>query len=207
LNTKEQSELLKRFHETRDTETRSIIIERNLRLVYHVVKKFRDCIVSEDDLAGAGSVGLIKAVDNFDPERNTKFATYASRCIQNEMYMAIRNRRKASREISLEEVIVADNDGNDMFLHEKISTDETAEDVALMNIDKDNLKRILEDEAKNRRVSDDMKVLHMRFGLSGTKIHTQAEIADALGISRSYVSRIERRAISRLGKKYREALL
>jgi len=205
LSEREQKELLKKFREYGDVKAKEIVIETSMRLVYHIVKKFSDCILSPDELAAAGSVGLLKAADTFDPYRGTKFATYAGRCIQNAILMEIRwwTKEKRMEVMSLEECIGVDGDGNEMYLADTRSSDFDTEEEALKGEGRSSFSR---DYMRRAGLKDrDIKVIYLRFGFITGRTHTQREIAERLGISRSYVSRIEKKSEMKLRKKY-EAL-
>jgi len=170
------------------------LVEHNLRLVAFVAKKFRDSGVDEDDLISLGTIGLIKAVKSFRPDAGTKFATYASRCIENEMLMHLRTRKKMNRDVSMDESIGTDKEGNDLTLRDVLGTgpDELEEYVG-GRLEQQRLRSLL-------HVLDprEQKVVCLRYGLIDGVEWTQHQIADKMGISRSYVSRIEARALTKL---------
>ena len=184
-----------------DEEARNILIERNLRLVAHVSKKYSTTNIDQDDLISIGTIGLIKAINSFDYTKNIKLATYAARCIDNEILMFIRSNKKTKSEIFLNEAIGKDKDDNEISLIDVIGKDEMCVD------DEIELKlRIKELYNKMKEIlkGREKTILELRFGLGGTKPKTQHEIAEMLGISRSYVSRIETKAIGKLSEVIKE---
>ena len=184
-----------------DEEARNILIERNLRLVAHVSKKYSTTNIDQDDLISIGTIGLIKAINSFDYTKNIKLATYAARCIDNEILMFIRSNKKTKYEIFLNEAIGKDKDDNEISLIDVIGKDEMCVD------DEIDLKlRIKELYNKMKEIlkGREKTILELRFGLDGTKPKTQHEIAEMLGISRSYVSRIETKAIGKLSEVIKE---
>jgi len=183
LTPKEESELLRRSADG-DNEARHILIERNLRLVAHVIKKYQHLEDDTEDLLSIGTIGLIKAVSTFNLDKKARLATYACRCIENELLMMLRTKRKSNRETSLYEPIGTDREGNEIRLYDVIESDE--EDACMQLA----LKSVLTDR--------EQLVLKKRYGLYGEKEYTQKEVAASLGISRSYVSRIEKGAIQKL---------
>ncbi|NLY43190.1 MAG: RNA polymerase sporulation sigma factor SigK [Clostridiaceae bacterium] len=181
-----------------DEEAKNILIERNLRLVAHIIKKYGSVGKENDDLISIGTIGLIKAITTFDVDKGTRLATYAARCIENEILMTIRASKKMQNEISLHDPIGVDKEGNEIALIDIIGNDgeSVLEEVELkMQVKKlySKMKNIL----KNR----EKLVLQLRYGLLNGNVKTQREIAQMLGISRSYVSRIEKKAIKKLGKE------
>ena len=176
-------------------EAKHILIERNLRLVAHIVKKYQSCEEDTEDLLSIGTIGLIKAVVTFNPDKSVRLGTYAARCIENEILMYLRTKKKSSREISLYEQIGTDREGNEIQLFDIIETDE---DDAHRKIElKDNI-RLLYRKVESELSPRERLVLKMRYGLYNEEEYTQREIAKILGISRSYVSRIEKSAIEKL---------
>ncbi|SHJ54354.1 RNA polymerase sporulation sigma factor SigK [Desulfofundulus thermosubterraneus] len=177
-----------------DESARRVLIERNLRLVAHIIKKFDHSGEDFDDLISIGTIGLIKAVDTYNPEKATRLATYASRCIENEILMYLRARKKIRAELSLYDPIGVDKEGNEISFIDVLGTDpEIVSDIVAGQMEQDRLWKQLEQLSPQER-----KVLVLRFGLKDGARRTQREIARRLGISRSYVSRIEKRALSRL---------
>ena len=200
LTPKEESELLRRSADG-DNEARHILIERNLRLVAHVIKKYQHLEDDTEDLLSIGTIGLIKAVSTFNPDKKARLATYACRCIENELLMMLRSRKKLSREVSLYEPIGQDKEGNAIHLLDVI--EEKQKDVVEdLELDR-NIRRLFLalDHCLTER---EYRILVMRYGILGCKEHTQQEVGDVLGISRSYVSRMEKRALHKLAEALRE---
>jgi RNA polymerase sporulation-specific sigma factor len=194
LSTKEESDYLKRCKEG-DKEARDKLIEHNLRLVAHIVKKYNMVDKETDDLISIGTIGLIKAIDTFDDEKGIRLATYASRCIDNELLMMLRSGKRLAKEVYLYDPIGSDREGNEINLLDII---EEAEFDIVENI-------VLEDDIKKlyhmigKVLTDrEREIICLRYGLSNHKEVTQREIAGMLGISRSYVSRIEKKALKKL---------
>lgn len=184
-----------------DEEARNVLIERNLRLVAHVVKKYSNTRVEQDDLISIGTIGLIKGINSFNVDKGSKLSTYVSRCIDNEILMYLRSTKKLNAEVYLNEPIGKDKDDNVVTLQEVLENNErTIEDEVdlKMKIKKlyDKIGSVLKDREKT--------IIELRFGLDGHKPKTQHEIADMMGISRSYVSRIETKAIGKLNKEFKE---
>lgn len=178
-----------------DLEAKHILIERNLRLVAHVIKKYTYLDEDPEDLISIGTIGLIKAVVTFNPDKGTRLATYAARCIDNEILMMLRGKKKTSKEVSLYEPIGTDREGNEIQLFDIIETseDDAQKKVAL----KDDIQ-LLYSKLESVLSARERMVLKMRYGLHNEEEYTQREIAAKLGISRSYVSRIEKSAIEKL---------
>ena len=200
LTPKEESDLLRRSADG-DNEARHILIERNLRLVAHVIKKYQHLEDDTEDLLSIGTIGLIKAVSTFNPDKKARLATYACRCIENELLMMLRSRKKLSREVSLYEPIGQDKEGNAIHLLDVI--EEKQKDVVEdLELDR-NIRRLFLalDHCLTER---EYRILVMRYGILGCKEHTQQEVGDVLGISRSYVSRMEKRALHKLAEALRE---
>ncbi len=181
-----------------DESARNVLTERNLRLVAHIVKKFDSTGEDVDDLISIGTIGLIKAINTFKPDKGTRLATYAARRIENEILMHLRFIKKVKAEVSLYDPIGVDKEGNEISLIDILGTDpEVVADMVESNFEQ---RRLLEKVHRlNRR---EKRVLEMRFGLGATARKTQREIARTLGISRSYVSRIEKRALTKLTKEF-----
>lgn len=178
-----------------DLEAKHVLIERNLRLVAHIVKKYQTLEEDNEDLLSVGTIGLIKAVVTFNPNKSVRLGTYAARCIENEILMHFRARKKSSREISLYEPIGTDREGNEIQLFDIIETDE--DDAHRKAELKDDI-RMLYQKVESELSKRERLVLKMRYGLYNEEEYTQREIAEQLGISRSYVSRIEKSAIEKL---------
>ena len=193
----EERACLERLQEG-DREARDILIERNLRLVAHVVKKYQGTEYETEDLLSVGTIGLIKAVNTFRPDRGSRLATYAAKCIENEILMLVRAGKKYNREVSLFEPIGVDKDGESVSLVDviELETRETLEDLIL----EQDKKELYEAYACCLKPQE-QTVVKLRYGLFGTKPRTQREIAKQLGISRSYVSRIEKRALKKLAEQ------
>jgi len=197
LSASEEKEYLKRCKEG-DQEAKSTLILRNMRLVAHVVKKYQGTDYDMEDLISVGSIGLIKAINTFKADKGSRLATYAAKCVENEVLMLLRAGKKYSREVSLFEPIGVDKDGETVSLVDVIEMEnrETIEDLILEQDVKDlyhSYEKCLKGTEKT--------VVGMRYGLYGKKEHTQREIAQMLGISRSYVSRIEKKALEKLRKE------
>ena len=194
LSAREERECLKRYKEG-DQEAREILINRNMRLVAHVIKKYQSPDYEMEDLLSVGTIGLIKAVNTFDPNKGSRLATYAAKCVENEILMLFRAGKKFSREVSIYDPIGTDKDGETVSLLDILESEgkEALEQVIL----KQDIRTLY--EAYEQNLKDTEKtVIRMRYGLFGSREHTQREIADEMGISRSYVSRIEKRAIEKL---------
>lgn len=183
-----------------DTDARNILIERNLRLVAHVVKRYSGSGYDSDDLISIGTIGLIKAISTYDIEKNIRFATYASTCINNEMLMLMRSGKKTRNEVYTEEPIGYDKEGNEINLMNILYSED--EDVLEKLELKMQVKRLYEFIRKVLKERE-KKVIELRYGLSNGTEMTQREIAKLLGISRSYVSRIEKKAISKLSDEFK----
>lgn len=180
-----------------DESIRSILIERNLRLVVYIARKFENTGICIEDLISVGTIGLIKAVNTFDPSKKIKLATYASRCIENEILMYLRRNNKIKSEISFYEPLNVDWDGNELLLSDILGTDnDIVYDSIEEEIDKE-LLLIAMEKLNNR----EKQIVNLRFGLGGKAEKTQKEVADMLGISQSYISRLEKRIIKRLKKE------
>ena len=198
LTAKEEQACLERMRRG-DEAARTELIEHNLRLVAHIIKKYYSSSAEQDDLISIGTIGLIKAVNTFNPEKKIKLATYASRCIENEVLMYFRSQKRTKGEVSLSESLDTDQDGDSLYLMDVVGVDDTM----LSDLqEKENqiLIRRLVQECLTDREAD---IIRRRYGLGGRKPQTQREIAAEYGISRSYVSRIEKRALEKLEKELR----
>lgn len=173
---------------------RQILIERNLRLVVYISRRFENTGVNIEDLISIGSIGLIKAINTYDPGKNIKLATYASRCIENEILMFLRKKSSRKGEVSLDEPLNTDWDGNELLLCDILGTDS---DTVVRPME-DDVDRQLLLEAVERLPERDKIIVRLRFGLDGSRELTQKEVADLMGISQSYISRLEKRIIARL---------
>lgn len=179
-----------------DVNAKNELIEHNLRLVAHIIKKYYSSSVQQDDLISIGTIGLIKAINTFDPDKGTRLATYAARCIENEILMQFRAQKKTSQDISVNEPIDTDSEGNPLTLMDIISTeDEIVEDIYKITM----LKKL---STEVGRIKDprEKSIIMMRYGLDGMRPMTQLEVSKKLNISRSYVSRIEKKALKELRK-------
>lgn len=196
LSRDEEAKYLKLYSEG-DKEAKDVLIERNLRLVAHIVKKYHNTGKDIDDLISIGTIGLIKAISTYNPNKGTRLATYAARCIDNEILMSIRSDRKVKMEYSLHDPIGSDKEGNEINLLDILGTDvdEVLNEVDL-RIQTTKLYRLLNKVLEEREKT----IIELRYGLVDGDHKTQREIANMLGISRSYVSRIESRAIDKLNK-------
>lgn len=193
---KEKEYLLK--SKNGDIKARNILVEHNLRLVAHIIKKYYAVNVDQDDLVSIGTIGLIKAINTFDMDKNIKLSSYASRCIENEILMHFRNLKKSSQNVSLEDAVDIDKDGNTLKLMDLLSIDEDFAD----NLDKKlNLQKINKylTETLTKR---ELQIINLRYGLNGSKPLTQREVSSIMNISRSYVSRIEKKALEKLKARY-----
>ena len=177
-----------------NAEARGKLIEHNLRLVAHIIKKYYGDTRNQEDLMSIGTIGLIKAVDSFKPDNGTRFATYASKCLQNEILMYFRSQKKLSQEVSINETIDIDKDGNPLSYIDVICTDDTIADDIDLKLKCRRAVRIVQNELDPR----ERKIIVMRYGLDAEPPKTQREIAKELGISRSYVSRIEKSALEKI---------
>ena len=181
-------------------ESRDLLIEHNLRLVVYISKRFENTGVSIEELVSIGTVGLIKAISSFDAEKNIKLATYASRCIENEILMFIRKNSSSKREISIDEPLSGDWDGNELLLSDILGSEN---DVVSKGMEEDEERRFVR-EAVQELEPRERIIIEMRYGLGGQKELTQKEVADALGISQSYISRLEKKIMQVLKKKIQE---
>ena len=186
--------------QTGDPAARDKLIEHNLRLVAHVVKKYYASREDQDDLVSIGTIGLIKAVSTFKPDKNIRLATYACRCIENEILMYFRTLRKQSQEVSLSEPIDNDSEGNAISLLDVISCEDTMLEQVELSDRQQLLYRYLTEELDSR----EREILFLRYGLTGRPPLPQREVADVCGISRSYVSRIEKKALKKLQARFSE---
>lgn len=198
LSTQEEEQLLQGMREG-DVSCRNRLIEHNLRLVAYVVKKYNNTIYETDDLISIGTIGLIKAVDTFNPQKGIHLATYASRCIENELLMLMRSSKKQSKEVSLYDPIGSDKEGNTIQLLDICVAEEV--DVVSRMEEQQNLRKLREyiDKVLTQR---ERQIILLRYGLTGGREVTQREIAKQLCISRSYVSRIEKKALKKLKAAY-----
>ncbi len=200
LTPAKERECLERLKEG-DQEARRLLIEHNMRLVAHVVKKYQYTDYDTEDLLSVGTIGLIKAVNTFKQDRGSRLATYAAKCVENEILMLLRSHKKYSREVSLYEPIGVDKDGESIHLVDVIQM-ENEDVLEQMILDQD--VRELYQAYKTCLNDNEKQVVRMRYGLFGGKEYTQREIAQAMGLSRSYISRIEKRGLEKIGKEMRK---
>lgn len=197
LKSDEERELLKRLM-NKDVEAKNILIERNLRLVVYIAKKFENSGVNIEDLVSIGTIGLMKAINSYNLEKNIKLATYASRCIENEILMFLRKNNKIKTEVSIDEPINTDSEGNDLSLADILGTDN---DSIFKHVEESDNKKVLEIAIKKLNDREKM-IMQLRYGFNGYDELTQKEVADKLGISQSYISRIEKKVINNLKKDF-----
>lgn len=200
LSQEEEKEIINRLKDS--DEAKTILIEHNLMLVVYLAKKFESTGINVEDLISIGTIGLIKAVNTFKAEKNIKLATYASKCIENEILMHLRRVGKARTEISLDEPLNIDWDGNELLLSDILGTEE---DVVFKDMESEVDLTLLNDSIKklNKR---EYTIMKLRFGLNNSKSFTQKEVADMLGISQSYISRLEKKILNRLKKEINKAV-
>ena len=193
LSAEEETALLQRLGES-SAEVRSVLIERNLRLVVYIARKFENTNINVEDLISIGTIGLIKAINTFAPDKKIKLATYASRCIENEILMYLRRTGKQKSEVSFEEPLKIDWDGNELLLSDVLGTEgDTIYHDIDEEVDHELLKAALQTLSMREK-----RIMDLRFGLSSGEERTQKEVADMLGISQSYISRLEKRILDRL---------
>lgn len=199
LDSETEQEMIEKLVGPEEKEARSKLIEHNLRLVVYIAKKFDNTAVGVEDLISIGTIGLIKAINTFNPGKNIKLATYASRCIENEILMYLRRTNKTKMEVSIDEPLNVDWDGNELLLSDILGTDE---DVIYKDLEMETEKGLL-NAAINRLNPRERKIVELRFGLNNEEGDemTQKEVADLLGISQSYISRLEKKIMKRLKKE------
>ena len=198
LDSKDENEAIEMLGGEEDAEAKSLLIEHNLRLVVYIAKKFDNTGVGVEDLISIGTIGLIKAINTYKKDKNIKLATYASRCIENEILMYLRRNNKTKLEVSIDEPLNVDWDGNELLLSDVLGTEE---DVISKGIE-DEVEQNLLKRAINKLSSREKLIVEMRYGLNnGGNEMTQKEVADELGISQSYISRLEKKIIKRLRKE------
>jgi len=198
LSGEKERELLRKMKKEGDTKAREELIEHNLRLVSHIIKKYYSGYDEQEDLISIGTIGLIKAVDSFDPDKGIRFATYGARCIENEILMFFRGKKKDANIVSVNEPIDVDSEGNPLTLIDVIYTEDTISDDLDLKRKTARLYELIEQLTDKR----DKDIIIKRYGLYNTKELTQREIAKEMGISRSYVSRIEKRVLQELRDKF-----
>ncbi len=192
LTREEETELISKMQE--DESLKKVLVERNLRLVVYIAKKFESTGINIEDLISIGTVGLMKAANTFQPEKNIKLATYASRCIENEILMHIRKVSSQKREISIDEPLNVDFDGNELLLSDILGSDA---DVVCRRIEEVEERRMVR-QSVAALAPREREIIELRFGLCGGRERTQKEVADMLGISQSYISRLEKKIMERL---------
>lgn len=194
-----EAEVINELGTERDSEMKAILVEHNLRLVVYIAKKFDNTGVGVEDLISIGTIGLIKAINTFNPDKNIKLATYASRCIENEILMYLRRNNKTKLEVSIDEPLNVDWDGNELLLSDILGTEE---DVIYRNIEEEVDRKLLR-KALSKLSERERIIVDLRFGLNTVdgNERTQKEVADLLGISQSYISRLEKKIIKRLKKE------
>ncbi len=197
LTAKEEKEMLQRY-KNGDMQAKNTLVEHNLRLVAHIIKKYYSSSAEQDDLISIGTIGLIKAVNTFDESKGIKLATYASKCIENEVLMYFRSQKKSAQDISINEPIDSDSEGNPLTLMDIISTEDTIAENIDERITVQKLYKFVEEIESEREKT----IIIMRYGLYGTEPKTQRQIAQKLKISRSYVSRIEKKVLNDLREKF-----
>lgn len=199
LSAEREAEVIEMLGTEKEKEGKSVLIEHNLRLVVYIAKKFDNTGVGVEDLISIGTIGLIKAINTFDPVKNIKLATYASRCIENEILMYLRRNSKTKMEVSIDEPLNVDWDGNELLLSDILGTDE---DIIYRDLE-DETERKLLNAAIDRLNPREQKIVKLRFGLGREQEDemTQKEVADLLGISQSYISRLEKKIMKRLKKE------
>ena len=199
LGSEEENRMIELLGTEQDKEARSSLIEHNLRLVVYIAKKFDNTSVGVEDLISIGTIGLIKAINTFNRDKNIKLATYASRCIENEILMYLRRNNKTKLEVSIDEPLNVDWDGNELLLSDILGTDE---DVIYKNLEQETERDLL-NMAISRLSPREKKIVELRYGLTtadGEEM-TQKEVADLLGISQSYISRLEKKIMKRLRRE------
>lgn len=199
LNAEEEADTIARIGTEQDQEAKKTLIEHNLRLVVYIAKKFDNTGIGVEDLISIGTIGLIKAINTFNPQKKIKLATYASRCIENEILMYLRRNNKTKLEVSIDEPLNVDWDGNELLLSDILGTDE---DTIYKDLEHEAERKVLV-KALGRLSGREQMIVRMRFGI-GTrdgKEKTQKEVADMLGISQSYISRLEKKIMQRLKRE------
>ncbi|MBQ6900121.1 MAG: RNA polymerase sporulation sigma factor SigE [Firmicutes bacterium] len=199
LSAEEEEKMLKAYAEG-NQDARSMLIEHNLRLVVYIAKKFENAGVNVEDLISIGTIGLIKAVNTFKIDKKIKLATYASRCIENEILMHLRRTTRIKTEVSLDEPLNVDWDGNELLLSDILGTEN---DIVSQRIEEETNRKLLY-TAMSKLQPREKELMEMRFGLRSGREMTQKEVADRLGISQSYISRLEKRIITRLQREIRK---
>ena len=197
LSEKQEREYLQKMHGG-DINARNKLVEHNLRLVAHIIKKYYGVQTEQDDLVSIGTIGLIKAIDTFKPDKNIRLSSYASRCIENEILMHFRSTKKTAQDISLNETIDTDKDGNPLTLMDIMAVDDNILDELDKKLNSRKLGQFIREELTGR----ERQIIIMRYGLGGREPMTRKKVAAVMNISRSYVSRIETKALKKLKKRY-----
>ncbi len=197
LNKSEEKKYLEQV-KNGDIKARNILVEHNLRLVAHIIKKYNQNTSIQDDLVSIGTIGLIKAINTFDPEKSIKLSSYASRCIENEILMYFRNNKKSAQDVSLNDTIDTDKDGNPLTLMDIMASDENIDEDIDTKINIQKLSKYITETLTER----EKEVIIYRYGLFSKDILTQRELAKRMNISRSYISRIEKKALEKLRSRY-----
>lgn len=197
LSEKEEKIYLEKYAQG-DIEARNKLVEHNLRLVAHIIKKYYGAQAEQDDLVSIGTIGLIKAINTYKPDKKIRLSSYASRCIENEILMHFRNSKKNAQNISLNEAIDIDKDGNPLTLLDIMSIDDNILDNLDLKLNSQKLGQFINEELNER----EKKIIILRYGLNGKKPMTQKDVAEIMNISRSYVSRIETKALKLLRKRF-----
>ena len=197
LSEKQEREYLRKMHEG-DIGARNKLVEHNLRLVAHIIKKYYGVQTEQDDLVSIGTIGLIKAIDTFKPDKNIRLSSYASRCIENEILMHFRSAKKTAQDVSLNETIDTDKDGNPLTLMDIMAVDDNILDELDRKLNGRKLGQFIREELTDR----ERQIIIMRYGLGGREPMTQKKVAKIMNISRSYVSRIETKALKKLKMRY-----
>lgn len=195
LSQAEEKQCLEKIKE--DDIAKKTLIERNLRLVVYIAKKFENTSVLLEDLVSIGTIGLVKAINTYEPAKNIKLATYASRCIENEILMHLRRTNKLKNEVSIDEPLNTDGDGNELLLSDIIGTDE---DVIFKNLERSVDNQLIRESIRKLNKREKI-IMELRFGFISGKEKTQKEVADMLGISQSYISRLEKKIIAKMKKE------
>lgn len=198
LSKEDEQHYLDLFQNNNDLNARNKLIEHNLRLVAHIIKKYYSVGYDQDDLISIGTIGLIKAVNSFTPDRGTKLATYASRCIENEILMHFRSQKKTNGDVYMSDPVDIDKDGNTLTLIDIISDNRDIVDDIELKIKTEKLYKIIDEKLNEREKT----IIYLRYGLAGNPELTQREIAKKLNISRSYVSRIEKKALETMHQAF-----
>lgn len=196
LSADEEMDVLSKIDEE-DSNSKQILVERNLRLVVYIAKKFENTGIDLEDLISIGTIGLMKAINTFNTGKNIKLATYASRCIENEILMYLRRNNKIKGELSIDEPLNQDRDGNELLLSDVLGTDE---DIIYKNLEEEVDHKLLK-IAISKLTDKEKYIMNLRFGMEGHKEKTQKEVADMLGISQSYISRLEKKIMKKMKKE------